>query len=115
MLITLVLRSMAITFDHHKQVVPSKVFSMCFKIGGGVLTLGGVDHSIHAFHRSPRAADKPQGVCELPVRKVPINITHFLIIARRHCFGGWIGDCESRVAALRKFAEVLWLVHHSPH
>ena len=32
-----------------QKVTASRVFSMCFRIGGGVLTIGGVDPSIHSM------------------------------------------------------------------
>ena len=33
---------------YYNKVTPSKIFAMCFKVGGGILTLGGVDQSIHS-------------------------------------------------------------------
>ena len=41
---------MADTFPHQlvaQKVIKSKLFTMCFRIGGGLLTLGGVDSRIH--------------------------------------------------------------------
>lgn len=35
-------------------ITQTKLFSMCFKIGGGVLTLGGVDTSIHTVSGNPQ-------------------------------------------------------------
>jgi len=32
---------------YYSKVTSSKIFAMCFKVGGGILTLGGVDQSIH--------------------------------------------------------------------
>lgn len=32
---------------HNKQITTSKMFALCFRIGGGVLTLGGADPTLH--------------------------------------------------------------------
>jgi hypothetical protein len=39
-----------------KGVVPSRVFALCFRIGGGIMTLGGVDERIHTKHAVSYAA-----------------------------------------------------------
>ena len=40
---------------HARGVAKSKVFAMCFRLGGGILTIGGVDSSIHARPPNPTA------------------------------------------------------------
>ena len=32
-----------------KGLVDNKLFALCFRIGGGVITLGGVDERLHAI------------------------------------------------------------------
>ena len=32
---------------HEKQITNTKIFALCFRIGGGIFTLGGVDPSLH--------------------------------------------------------------------
>lgn len=34
---------------HQNGITPSRLFSLCFRIGGGVLTLGGFDPSLHRY------------------------------------------------------------------
>lgn len=36
----------------NKQIVPTKLFALCFRVGGGVFTLGGVDVSLHNHPKS---------------------------------------------------------------
>jgi hypothetical protein len=33
---------------HAKQITSTKIFALCFRVGGGILTLGGVDQRVHA-------------------------------------------------------------------
>jgi hypothetical protein len=35
------------------KITKTKVFAMCFKIGGGILTIGGVDPSVHIWNNKP--------------------------------------------------------------
>ena len=45
---------------HANGITSSKVFAMCFRLGGGVLTIGGVDESIHTIPTNVKNAKTGQ-------------------------------------------------------
>lgn len=43
----------------NKKIIPTKVFALCFRLGGGLMTLGGVDESLHRYTKIHSVQKQP--------------------------------------------------------